>query len=126
MVPLRAPWYAISCILLIALSGGACERGNACSDTVRRMAAHMTAVEVEVDIFSGMPNPRWTLSEAEAVTFLSKLSELPNGEAKSRSDRLGYRGLNLVVKSAQSAETRIFVHDGVVETSGGPGITFLR
>src|SRR3954465_5056482 len=119
-VPSRAPWYAVVVgVLLIALDGQQCEWANVCPDVAQRIEARMTVIEVEVDIFSGMPNPHWTLSDADAATFLSKLSELQKGEARSRLDRLGYCGLELVVRAAQGADRKVFVHNGVVETSDG-------
>ena len=71
------------------------ERANVYSDIAERqlIGAHVRTVEVEVDIFSGMPNPRWTLSEADADVFLSKLAGLQKAVARPRSVNLGYRGL---------------------------------
>jgi hypothetical protein len=145
----RALWHAAAgSILLIALSGGAdgrpCEWANdypapvSCWSTIRksvptfedhalaqRTEARMTTVEVEIDIFSGMPNPHWTLSEADTATLLSKFSELPNAEPSPRSDRLGYRGVGLIVRSAQGGASKVFVHNGVVETRDGPSVRFF-
>ena len=49
-------------------------------------------VHVELDIFSGNPNPVWILSEADGVLFLKKLAMLPQASAKELDDNLGYRG----------------------------------
>ena len=38
-------------------------------------------VEVELDIFSGMPNPTWVLTDAEADSFLKQLAAAPPGPA---------------------------------------------
>ena len=83
----------------------------------------MTTVAVEVDIFSGMPNPGWTLSEADATTFRSKVSGLQKTAARSRSANLGYRGL--VITMPQETATKIYVQNGVVEVSDSPGTFFL-
>ena len=53
------------------------------------MPAHC---EVELDIFSGMPNPTWTLTNAEADNFVKQLAALPRTSARELSGNLGYRG----------------------------------
>ncbi len=54
-------------------------------------------LEVELDIFSGMPNPTWFLSERQEGTLYELLSEEPDqiSRARTLSKRfgLGYRGL---------------------------------
>jgi hypothetical protein len=115
-------------MLLVALWGteGArmCERANA-YDVVQLqlMQAHMTPVTVEIDIFSGMPNPDWTLSAADAAMFLSKLSGLQQTVARPQSANLGYRGL--VVRMPQEAGRRIYIQNGVIESSDGTSSTFF-
>lgn len=52
----------------------------------------MSTVEVELDIFSGRPNPTWILSDEEGNIFLKRLSILPRSSAKELSTNLGYRG----------------------------------
>ncbi len=51
-------------------------------------------VVVEVDVFSGVPNPKWTLdadSAARLATLVSHLTPAPDGTASSDPD-LGFRG----------------------------------
>lgn len=51
-------------------------------------------MRVELDIFSGRPNPRWSLTEQDAGEFLRRLRGLPKVEGPSKvHDVLGYRGL---------------------------------
>jgi hypothetical protein len=57
------------------------------------------SVEVELDIFSGLPNPTWTLAGAEADQFAERLAALPRAPARPWQDKLGYRGF--VVQLAQ-------------------------
>jgi hypothetical protein len=101
------------------------ERANAYSDIAQRqlIPTHVRTVEVEVDIFSGMPNPCWTLSEADAAVFLSKLAGLEKAAARPRSANLGYRGL--VVRMAQEAGRKIYIQNGVIEVSEGTSSTFF-
>ncbi len=55
--------------------------------------AQFVVMDVELDIFSGRPNPTWRLTEGESAAFLEKLTGLnPTDEGKIR-DGLGYRGL---------------------------------
>jgi hypothetical protein len=113
-------------MLLVALSGTEgtriCERANADVVHSQLMQVHMTTVTVEIDIFSGRPNPDWTLSEADAAVFLSKLSGLQKTAARPRSANLGYRGL--VVRMPQEAGRRIYIQKGVIESSDGTSSTF--
>jgi hypothetical protein len=74
--------------------------------------------EVELDIFSGMPNPTWVLTTAEAESLARRLAALPRISARELSARLGYRGL--VVKATNGAETRmIWVQSGCVHIAEG-------
>jgi len=53
-------------------------------------------VEVELDAFSGRPNPRWMLTEAQAMEFLALLRKLsPAQVGLPTSSGLGYRGFIL-------------------------------
>ncbi|MEV7554661.1 hypothetical protein AB0N89_34015 [Amycolatopsis sp. NPDC089917] len=49
-------------------------------------------VSVELDIFSGMPNPAWTLRNAEAAEFQRRLESLPRASDGRIANDLGYRG----------------------------------
>lgn len=74
--------------------------------------------EVELDIFSGMPNPMWVLTTAEAESLARRLAALPGISACDLSARLGYRGL--VVKVTNSSATRlIWVQSGCVQIAEG-------
>jgi hypothetical protein len=50
--------------------------------------------EVELDIFSGRPNPRWTLSPQEEQEFLTRLLDksVPMTSVSAVEGNLGYRG----------------------------------
>ncbi len=52
------------------------------------------SMRVEVDVFSGRPNPSWDLTAHEAKEFVALFQALPEyqGEGSVR-DGLGYRGL---------------------------------
>jgi hypothetical protein len=51
-------------------------------------------MRVELDIFSGRPNPEWTLTDAEATELKTMTASLPVAAASPPLfDGLGYRGI---------------------------------
>src|SRR5688500_12967848 len=50
--------------------------------------------EVELDIFSGRPNPRWTLEPAEEAELIQRLLDrsVPTAPVTISDGKLGYRG----------------------------------
>ncbi len=52
-------------------------------------------LEVELDIFSGVPNPRWNLTQAEVRDFvaLAEVGEVPAVPVDMSPEGLGYRGM---------------------------------
>lgn len=77
------------------------------------MPAHC---EVELDIFSGMPNPTWILTNAEADSFVRKLAALSRTSAGELSGNLGYRGF--IVQCTQGANTQLIrIQNGIVHIS---------
>ncbi len=59
--------------------------------------------EVELDIFSGMPNPSWVLTDGEADNFAKRLARLLQVSANSLSGNLGYRGFIVQTMSGNVA-----------------------
>jgi hypothetical protein len=74
---------------------------------------------VELDLFSGRPNPAWQLSADEAAAFSSRIAGLPAAEQMPARDALGYRGI-LVFTHGEGAPRSVKVRDGIVsvEQSG--------
>lgn len=71
-------------------------------------------VEVELDIFSGNPNPTWILAPEEGVLLLQRLTTLPQAPAKDLSTHLGYRGF--VVQVVQGTDQRlVHIQNGTVQ-----------
>ena len=75
-------------------------------------------VEVELDIFSGLPNPVWILSPGEGTLFREKLTGLPDASPRVLSTHLGYRGF-LVRVSDQTGEFSLWIQNGTVEICHG-------
>lgn len=77
-----------------------------------------TRCEVELDIFSGMPNPTWILTNSEADSFLKQLAALPRTPARELSGHLGYRGFIVQCTQGDNAQL-IRVQNGTVHISKG-------
>jgi hypothetical protein len=75
-------------------------------------------VEVELDIFSGNPNPKWVLSDREGDIFLERLAKLPNTPAKELSAKLGYRGFIVQVTNG-SEQSLVKLQNGTVQILKG-------
>jgi hypothetical protein len=72
--------------------------------------------EVELDIFSGMPNPTWILPNAEAERFVKQLAALPRTSARELSGNLGYRGF--IVQCTEQANAQLIrIQNGIVHIS---------
>ena len=62
-------------------------------------------ISIELDVFSGRPNPSWELSPSESGELYQQLSPLPETD-KNKSvfnDGLGYRGFVISVSGADAA-----------------------
>jgi len=80
--------------------------------------AMSASCEVELDIFSGMPNPTWILTDDAADSFLKQLATLPLTSARELAGNLGYRGF--IVQCTQGDDVRLTrVQNGVVHISEG-------
>jgi len=70
---------------------------------------------VELDVFSGQPNPSWTLTEDAILNIEQKMKNLPEIAETSgfENDALGFRGFILTVKnSVQKKDTKLRVYKG--------------
>jgi hypothetical protein len=65
-----------------------------------RAQTGVTLLEIELDAFSGQPNPRWELAEAQATEFIKQLHALPRTQPSGPgSEGLGYRGFVVTPRS---------------------------
>jgi hypothetical protein len=63
---------------------------------------------VELDVFSGQPNPRWELTPEQSREFRKRVAALPHPPSPPRMfDGLGYRGLVLHDPAARSESFRV-------------------
>ncbi len=91
--------------------------------TATRMPAVPTA-QVELDVFSGLPNPVWTLSDAEAQTFRQMVAALSTTAAQAYPARLGYRALIVILPEASGGEVIWRVWDDVAQKTSGATTTY--
>jgi hypothetical protein len=71
-------------------------------------------IEVELDIFSGMPNPVWILTNYQADIFMKDLFALSPVAETKLSGNLGYRGFIVTVAEEHSRQM-IRIQNGVVQ-----------
>src|SRR6188768_1931657 len=78
--------------------------------------------EVELDIFSGRPNPRWTLAPAEEAELVQRLLDrsVPIAPLTITDGKLGYRGFlvrasgsTAAILAARGLPTAFRVRDGL-------------
>ena len=50
-------------------------------------------ITVEVDVYSGRPNPTWTPVSSDAAQIITIIGKLPKSVPGVRNDNLGYRGM---------------------------------
>lgn len=76
-------------------------------------------MNVELEIYSGRPNPAWALTRDEGNELNVRLERLPARPSASRRDEpLGYRGLRI---AALTVRESITIGAGVVERTGQDG-----
>src|SRR5882724_5553115 len=68
-------------------------------------------VEIELDVFSGRPNPRWLLSPSQEIEWAIRLDSLPNaaGQDMPEPPGLGYRGFTV------RADKQVRVYGGLAQ-----------
>ena len=78
-------------------------------------------VTVELDIFSGSPNPSWTLTPDESKKLMNLLDSLPEVPKKEPDDGLGYRGfiLNLTSEKTDAPPRRVHIFNGIIAIDSG-------
>jgi hypothetical protein len=74
-------------------------------------------MQVEADVFSGRPNPRWALDAALGAEAARRLGKLPAARPEPPFEGLGYRGLVVTGLEGECPEVR--VHGGRVRAECG-------
>ncbi|HEX4961656.1 MAG TPA: hypothetical protein VF173_12505 [Thermoanaerobaculia bacterium] len=82
-------------------------------------SATMTKAEVELDVFSGRPNPTWSLSTNSLDALSEWLVKLPRGRAEELPNHLGYRGIKVSFEYPDGSNDEVFVFGGIVRKHAG-------
>jgi hypothetical protein len=83
-------------------------------------------MRVQIDMFSGRPNPSWDITSQEADQVRLLFRQLPERTAGARPERLGYRGLIVNGDGVRDLGlTRILIGGGVVIAEGFQGVRYL-
>jgi hypothetical protein len=93
-------------VLACAVVFSACENNS--------LPIDLSNPTVELDAFSGRPNPRWQLTAVEAGELEDRLSGIPETSPAAIPDNLGYRGFRILDGSQRitvSSNGYIVVHD---------------
>lgn len=85
--------------------------------TTAQAIQQSSGFKVELDIFSGVPNPTWMFTLPEASDLTSRISRLDPTEAMGqRPENLGYRGFIVQTTTTSSATVQtIRAYHGIVE-----------
>jgi len=73
-------------------------------------------VEVILDVFSGRPNPRWVLSDAQTLELVRRIASLSRaqGAREPTPPDLGYRGFQLEAHDVPELPGPVHVYGGFV------------
>ena len=77
----------------VALLAAACTRNS--------LSVSLSDASVELDAFSGLPNPRWQLSPDERSDLEGQLNGLPKTSPIEIPSQLGYRGFTIIDENNQ-------------------------
>jgi hypothetical protein len=81
-------------------------------------------MRVELDIFSGRPNPSWELTPAESGEFWRKFAALPEERSvRSLRQNLGYRGVIVSPREAgEGGWEQVIISGGLAQRENSQGI----
>lgn len=72
-------------------------------------------MRVELDVYSGRPNPAWNLTAEQGEEFLKLLRSLPKTSGGAVRQGLGYRGVIVTADGGKvTGYNSIIVSDGIV------------
>lgn len=112
-------------VVLVACGGGvhAVVSGVSGTPVVITPLAQVPAM-IEVDVFSGRPNPRWQPTVALVEEVFQRVSALPKVAARAFPSQLGYRGFVVqVFNGSRGVPTRVTVYRQTVWVEEGASMT---
>lgn len=79
----------------------------------------MTIQRIEIDVFSGRPNPGWAPATADAVLLQEALLFDKEINCGTVPDTLGYKGFIITFKDAEAGMKSVRVYDGKLSLNNG-------
>ena len=98
-------------VLFVFLAAANC---GAVGSTIEQPKSKVTKARVMLSIFSGRPNPTWTLSAKNAEQLVTKINKLPKSDAAFSPDGLGYTGFQIELTDSESRKSKITAYKGLV------------
>jgi hypothetical protein len=93
----------------------------ACS--AESLSVNLGDTTVELDVYSGLPNPRWQLTPQETGQLEDRLNGLPETNAVEIPGQLGYRGFRI---QDENGSRLTVTNSGYVVMHHASGDTFYR
>jgi hypothetical protein len=79
-------------------------------------------VTVTLGLYSGRPDPSWTLSDVQVAALVGQLAALPAAIGSAPQGGLGYHGFSIVVRRPGQPDQTFQVYRGAVTSPGdAPG-----
>ena len=92
---------------------------TACTPAANPTPTPAAASHVELDVFSGLPNPAWDLPPAGTAVLLAMIGALPPSPSVSLPTPLGYRGFLVTIPGSSSASVvTLRAYRGIVAYQG--------
>jgi hypothetical protein len=76
----------------------------------------LPAVTITLGIYSGRPDPTWTLTDVEVAALVGQLASLPVANGVPSQGGLGYHGFSMLVHEVGRADQTIVAYRGAVTT----------
>jgi hypothetical protein len=82
----------------------------------------LPSVTVTLGLYSGRPDPSWTLSDVQVAALVGQLAALPAAIGSAPQGGLGYHGFSIVVRRPDQPDQTFQVYRGAVTSPGdAPG-----
>ena len=109
------------------LSGPSPSAGAQNSSAQAPQGGSPTQATIEVDVFSGRPNPIWQPTEAQVAELLKRVRSLPEAEATPLPDALGYRGFIASIPDlTTNTQTTVRVYHTNIQLKDASATTYYR
>ncbi len=101
---------------LAVLGMAACDTAN----TTNGQQTMTTSAVVTLDVYSGKPNPSWTLTDSQTQEFVQRVKALQSAAGGAASpDVLGYRAVRVELHDVDGVAVFAFFREAVAVTRTG-------